>query len=243
MMKKTQESNVLDLECKFGAVSFDARASVQLLFEKETFKAAKVEELFCGRRLDVKLKAANNDEDSDQQHFDGMESYSEVEGSCDANRYQSAPDRWGTKLYFNLKDVDELDFLHLRKRRGRILIRAVAEIPDDEPKGNDDLPGQKTLEGSDLDSSITQLSLGAGPEKILTDAKLTTIRKLTEFMRETGLSAIKGVGKQTAERINERLITWYSEHPDAAEGLSPINENDKAAADEESDEEDEVDEE
>lgn len=207
---------VLDLPCRFGGVSFDARASVQLIFDKSRFSPEKVEELFCGKRLDVKLKAVSGDDDPSQTKFEGMEAEAEVQGSADANRYQSAPDRWGTKLYFNLDDVDELEFLHLRKKPGRIMIRDVDKIPADEG-GPKDLPGQQKLDGSWRDVQVTELSVGAGPEKLLYEAKLSTIGKLSDYLKDAKLTAIKGIGDAAEKRILEKLEDWWREHPDFAD--------------------------
>jgi len=222
----TAEANVIDLPVRFGGVTFDSKASVQIVINKTQMKPNQVEKTFCGRRLDIKAKAAKNGEADGQTHFEGMDASAEVDGSADAHTYNSTSEAWKTRLYFNLNDIDLELFFALRKKAGRLLIRGVAEIPEDEPtpEGADDehedAPGQRKL----LDDDWRGLSLdvlspyGLKPSMAtaLAGAGIGTLGGLAELTSSgKKLTDVKGIGPKMAEQIEAAAFGYHRDHPES----------------------------
>lgn len=216
------ESKVIDLPVKFGGVSFDSGASVQVIFEKGTINARDVERLFCGHRLDAKLKAIKDGEDPKQMEFEGIEGHAgSAEGSCDVNGYSSTPDFWKTRFYFNLDQIDELEFLHLRKKSGRVIIRDLGAIPEDEESPQrSDIPGQRKLLDTDGPKVEELGPYGIGPVVIdqLKEVGLKTITAIGEFTAKgKPLTDIVGIGAKKAQAIAEACEAYYKDHPESEE--------------------------
>jgi hypothetical protein len=221
-MAKETDSNVLELPVRFGGVTFDSSASVQLVFDKADLSPAKCEKLFCARRLDVKAKAARDGEDSGQQHFEGMDAVSEVEGSADAHSYSSTSEAWKTRLYFNLNDVDIELFFALRKKSGRLLIRGVGEIPEEEQNDDsgehDEAPGQRKLAVAWRALAIEELQdhgLRPNMARDLVAAGIKTLGDLAAFTAQgTTLDRIKGIGPKAAATIQDAAERYHRAHPE-----------------------------
>lgn len=66
------------------------------------------------------------------------------------------------------------------------------------------------------ETPIEELALGAGPEKHLREAGITTIGKLADFTSQerANLTDIAGIGSASAEKISDRLMSFWVEHPE-----------------------------
>lgn len=74
----------------------------------------------------------------------------------------------------------------------------------------------ETPDESWRETPIEELSLGAGPEKHLREADIWTIGDLADFTSQPGvnLTDLAGIGPASAERISDRLVEFWAEHPE-----------------------------
>lgn len=139
-------AKLLDLAVDFGQVSIGesaARVGVKIN-RSEGLTISQADRTFVARRLTGKIKAkpipAGQREDAEQGTFSGMED-AELSGTFDVKSLSVSDQEFGLGLTFNLKDTDIATLAHFAKRSGRLVVTAVADIPEAEKaerKGDDE---------------------------------------------------------------------------------------------------------
>lgn len=122
--------DALDIACSFGGVSIgEATARVAIRIEREHLNVLDADEVFVGRRLSVIVKLGRKDDNARQKEL--IETALTIEGSADVKGMAVKPSHISAALTFSKKDVSIPTLAKFAKGIGRLIVVAVAEIPDD----------------------------------------------------------------------------------------------------------------
>jgi hypothetical protein len=227
MSKKKSKVAMVDLPVEFGGVSIgEQTARLGCRFSKSLFNDLnRAADMFVGRRLDCRV-GLGGEQDSPGQTmlFDDMEVF--VEATADCKRLGLSTDTISIGLTFNLKDVDIETLARFSKGSGRLAVDQVAQIPVDTVSSDDDDDDDAKPTGAlktDKPWKSVQLDtlFHGGILKALKGAGLSTVGDLAGWTvpdkngYSKSLTDIKGIGKEKAEAVENRLLQFWSDNPGA----------------------------
>ena len=225
----TQKPTICDLPVDFGGVSIGketARLSVKIDRNMTGLSPNEADELFCGHRLTCKVIQRSNDDDPNQTTM-VPDLYETVEGHADVKRMGVSASHIGFGLTWSLADVDVKTLALFSKASGRLVVFAVAPIPEDAPDDSDDEAEvdelASTLRGAGPWRDV-ELSALFDPEKSLykhlAKAGLLTVGQLADYTAsDKRLTDIPGIGAAGEELIGKRTTQFWAayEEPEPAE--------------------------
>jgi hypothetical protein len=192
--------SILDLPVSFGGVSFgDKTARVGVTVERQHLKIGQADKSLCDKRLTGTIRSKPSDDDG-QGRFDGMDDELKVNGTFDVKGFRVASNEISFGLTFAIKDLDRATLSEFPKRSGRLLIRDVEEIPEEE-KGDDD---QEESDGDDAAEETGATSSGTP-----TDDDAWKSVKVRDGLKGLGKKVYEGIDKLLGEDATlGKLFDW-----------------------------------
>lgn len=221
-MASEQQQTVLDIPVEYGGVSIGAAtARIGIKIDREVLNIVAADDIFCGHRLSGRLiKGRNGDSPGQQTLMDDADDF--LDAIFDVKNMSVTADKIGTGFTFCRADVDTNTLSNMAKGSGRILIRDVRDIPDDEKPTTtrSEPPGALKSEGPWATFPLSKLF--DGPLlKSLQNAGLNTVGELASYTKaDKQLTDLKGVGPGKAEKIEARMIQFWQDNPDS--GMSDV---------------------
>lgn len=221
---------IADLPVTFGGVSIGkstAKLSLKIMRDQMSLELA--DELFCERRLTGKIQLGGHDDGSGQLKF--FDTDPRLDGSFDVHRFGVTLDAFATGTTFKLNEIDVTLLAKFAKGSGRLVVLEATEIPEDaEPDEHDDSSetGQQSIPGTyETDKHWREASLDGlftgSILKALKGAGLSTVGDLYDYQQPTKsgfekrLSDIKGIGPSKVQIIEDRMIEFWRDNPQAEE--------------------------
>lgn len=213
---QTKFKPVHDVGVKFGGVSIqDVTCRVGAIkIDRERMSLERADDLFANRRLIGRIVLGHADDAAGQiELFDGDIA---VYGAFDVKGFRVTASEFGISLTFSRADIDVAQLSQFAKADGRLQISEVADIPEDEDLGPEHVPGSLKASGPWADVSLSTVFEGA-LLKSLKKAKLETVGDLANYTaRDKRLTDIEGIGPGKAACIEDRMLAFWSDNPDAA---------------------------
>jgi hypothetical protein len=207
---------VLDIPVEFGGVSIGrTTARLGIGFNRSACSLEEADNAFCGHRLNGRVVLDGKGDSPGQKKFVEVH---EVAGVFDVKRIGVNATSITTGLTFSLGDVDIQELAKLSKGSGRLLINAIAELPDDAPDEDDEdhklLPGSLKYDGDRMEAPLSHIFEGA-ILKAFSKAKLKTVADLAAITKDGApLTTITGIGEGKAEQIIARMDEYYRDNPE-----------------------------
>ncbi|WP_425618087.1 helix-hairpin-helix domain-containing protein [Anatilimnocola sp. NA78] len=227
--------NVLDIPVKFGGVSIgEATARLGLSIDRSVCNINAADETFCGHRLSGRvIRGRSGDQAGQSTIVEDLDHY--VDAVFDVKRIGVNSTNITTGLTFSLADVDIRELAKLSKGAGRLIIKEVAELPDDAvddaPQLDDETPDTLKAEGPWRMVQLSTLFEGA-LLKSLKEAGLTTVGQLSDYTAsEKRLTDIPGIGPGKAEKIENRMLEFWEQNPNADQAEGAAEQTAEPAAD------------
>lgn len=131
------DPNAVTLGVSFGGVSFgDKTARLGVTISRGQMTAPQAEKNLCERRLKVRIRAAANSNNGDQESLPGMEGEdSEMEAIVDIKGYSAGGKSFGCGLTFLNDDRAKENLPAFAKREGQLVILENSELPENEQGG------------------------------------------------------------------------------------------------------------
>lgn len=137
-MATRKPKSVLDVPVQFGGVSIgEDTGRVAVKIDREQLNIDAADEMFCGRRLTGRIVVVPSGVDPDQQEMFDDNDRHELKSTFDVKRFGASRKEFCAGLTFALSEIDVGELGHFAKRSGRLIVAAVAELPD----GKDDVEG------------------------------------------------------------------------------------------------------
>lgn len=218
MAKKNGKTAVIDIPVEFGGVSIGGSTTrIGVRINRDDLNINAADDVFCGHRLTGRVELGNGDESPGQTRF--VDQTELLEGIFDCKRIGFDAGHISTGLTFNKKDIDMDLISRFAKGSGRLVITDVGEIPEDAEDDDEDqmrLPGTLKSDGPWRDHPMSELFEGA-LLKSLKKAGITTVGELADYTSgEHGhLTEIEGIGPGKASKIEDVMLQFWAENPDA----------------------------
>jgi hypothetical protein len=219
--KKNGQTSCLDIPVEFGGVSIgDGTARIGIAIDRGVLNINAADESFCGKRLTGRVVLGHSDESPGQSRF--FDDDHQVEGVFDVKRIGVNLKQISTGLTFSVASVDVSELAKLSKGSGRLIVESIEQLPDDSDEDNDDddeqgeLPGTLKAEGPWRDVQLDTLFEGQ-VLKSLKKAVGRTVGDLADWtaVENNRLTDIEGIGPGKAEKIENRLMQFWQDNPDA----------------------------
>lgn len=210
-------------DVKFTQVSVGATtARIGVTINRKACKLNRADELFCDRRLTGTISLGRFDEDTKRQQKLIDDSDHEVNAVFDVNGFRVSADSIGLGLTFKLSEIEVGELSKLATKDGRLLISDAQEIPVEEKektKSPDHVPGTLKAEGPWRHTNLDLLFDPAKTiRKALAEANINTVGQLADYTAtDKRLTDITGIGPGKAEEIEERMVQFFADNPDAAD--------------------------
>lgn len=203
--------SIQDTTCRVGGITID----------RERMSLEKADELFSNRRLVGRIVLGHMDDGAGQlELFDGDIA---VYGAFDVKGFRCNAAAFGLSLTFSRADIDVAQLSQFAKCEGRLQISEVNEIPADDDRSPEHVPGALKASGPWADVKLDTLFTGA-LLKALKSAKLVTVGNLADFTAaDKPLTFIDGIGPGKAAQIEDRMMQFWQDNPDAGH-LTPLEE-------------------
>ena len=222
----TSEQAVLDVPVEFGGVSIGlATARLGIKIDRSVLNIIAADEIFCGHRLSGRvIKGRSGDSPGQTSFTDDLDEY--LDAIFDVKNMSVTASAIGTGFTFSRADVDIETLSKMAKGSGRLVIRDVTDIPEEEreDKTQKDAPGTLKSEGPWANYPMSKLFSGA-LLKSLTDVGLNTVGQLADYTKaDKPLTDLAGIGPGKAEKIENRLMQFWKDNPDAGMNQDDPNE-------------------
>lgn len=220
-MAKKQQS-VLDVPVEFGGVSIgESTARLGIRIDRSVCNINAADEIFCGHRLSGRIMLGRGGDQPGQTTLvEDLDHY--IDAVFDVKRIGVNPTHIGTGLTFSLADINIQELAKLSKGSGRLIVNTVAELPveskADDGDGLDDEPSESLK--ADGPWKMVQLStlFDGSILKSLKEAGLTTVGQLSDFTAaDKRLTDLGGIGPGKAESIENRMLQFWADNPNADE--------------------------
>jgi hypothetical protein len=217
--KKNTATTVIDIPVAFGGVSIgDETCRLGVRIMREVCNINSADEVFCGHRLHGKIVLGHSDDSPGQTRMFDDEYM--LDGTFDVKRISVSPGEISTGLTFNKQEVDVEQLARFAKGSGRLIVETVEAIPDDSPAHADDpdhVPGSLKASGPWAEVKLSTLFEGSLLKK-LKAAGLETVGQLSNYTAsEKRLTDIEGIGPGASEKIENRMMQFWSDNPNANE--------------------------
>jgi hypothetical protein len=214
-----ENTTVLNVPVKFGKVSLGPEiSSISVRIDRSRLNIVAADECFCGHRLTGALQLGGEDDSPGQETM-----YADkISGVFDVKSIGVTPKAYSITPAFASADVDFAMLFQLVGKTGRIIVRDVSElVEDEEPEAEADERDRTPIKvtGPWRDVPLKTLFKGKLHES-LTDAGLKNLGKLSDYMASKKLIDIDGIGPGKAEAVAETLRHFWSDNPQFAEGDS-----------------------
>ncbi len=221
------KSIIADIPVTFGGVSIGkSTAKLSLKVNRDKISLELADELFCERRLTGKIQLGGHDDGSGQLKF--FDTDPRLDGSFDVHRFGVTLDAFATGTTFKLNEIDVTLLAKFAKGSGRLVVLEATEIPEDaEPdEHEEDESGQQSIPGTYetnkpwREASLDGLFSGAllktlKAEGICTVGDLHDYQQPTKSGFEKRLSDIKGIGPSKVQVIEDRMVEFWRDNPQA----------------------------
>lgn len=201
----------------FGGVSIgEATARLGIVIDRGVIPLNQADELFCERRLTGKVVLGRLDEANGQKKLiDDVDH--QVQATFDVKGFRCSTDYISTGLTFSLKEIDIAELAKFSKGQGRLVIKEVAEIPEEEKaeRRDEHIPGTLRAEGPWRDVSLdTLFDPAKALRKALAAADINTIGELADYSAsEKRLTDINGIGESKATEIEDQMVDFFADNP------------------------------
>jgi hypothetical protein len=213
-----------DFPVKFGGVSIgEATARLGVSIDRSVLNIVAADELFCGHRLTGRVIRGRTGDQAGQTTF--VDDFA-LDAVFDVKRFGANQSTISTGLTFSLPDIDLATLAKMSKGAGRLVIKAIAELPDDSP-AHDDEDDDAPDESLKAEGPWAEVKLGElfkdSLLKSLNAAKLYTVGDLANFSRnpDNRLTDLEGIGPGKAEKIENRMLQFWADNPDADQQPEP----------------------
>ncbi len=213
-------SESYEFPVKFGGVSIgETTARLGVHIDRSVCNINAADDLFCGHRLTGRvIRGRAGDQAGQQTIVDDLDIA--LDAVFDVKRFGANAATISTGLTFSLPDIDLTTLAKMSKGAGRLVIKSIAEIPDDAPVHDEDREDEADeslkAEGPWAEVSLSTLFEGS-LLKSLNAAKLVTVGDLANFTRvpDNRLTDLEGIGPGKAEKIENRMLQFWASNPDA----------------------------
>lgn len=206
----------------FKSVSIQkTTARVGIKFTRGTMTLEECADFFCNRRLiGVIVLARSEDAPGQKTLVDDLEH--SVDGAFDVKGFRTTKDDYSASLTFSLADISVEELAKFASGTGTVLIHQTAEIP--EPEKEEKETKRRTPGSLKTDEPWREVNLDKifDPEKrirkSLSEAGINTVGQLADYTSaDKQLTDITGIGEKAADEIDEALVDFYVDNPDAGE--------------------------
>lgn len=130
---------VAKFACKFGNVGIgDETANLGLAVSREQLNIDAADDMFCGKRLKVRVVVSEGDPDQ-KQFWDDLRW--DIEATADVKSFRVTAKRIATSLVFQLSEISAEQLSHFARREGHVFVLKVHEAAADE--GDEDKEGDE----------------------------------------------------------------------------------------------------
>lgn len=213
----TSEPAVLDVPVEFGGVSIGlATARLGIKIDRSVLNIVAADEIFCGHRLSGRvIKGRSGDSPGQMGLVDDIDEY--LDAIFDVKNMSVTASAIGTGFTFSRADVDIETLSKMAKGSGRLVIRDVGDIPEEEKseKESQEAPGTLKSEGPWANYPMSKLFSGS-LLKSLTDVGINTVGQLADYTKaDKPLTDLAGIGPGKAEKIENRMLQFWKDNPDS----------------------------
>lgn len=213
----------IDLPVSFGGVSIgESTARLAMKIDRQHLRITRADKLLCGRRLTGKVELGGNEDSPSQTTM--FEKEMSVDATFDIHRFGVTETHFTTGATFKLKEIAVGDLAKFSKGAGRLVVDEVIDIPADvveEKAAAGHLPGQYKAKGKWTKHSLDEMFVG-NILKSMKAAGLETVGDLHEFQQpeKNGhikqLTDIKGIGAAKVSTIEDTMLNFWKDNPDAS---------------------------
>lgn len=213
----TSEQAVLDVPVEFGGLKIGkGTARLGIKIDRSVLNIIAADEIFCGHRLAGRvIKGRSGDSPGQTSFTEDLDEF--LDAIFDVKNIRANAGEIGVGFTFSLADVDIVTLSKIANGSGRLVIRDVEDIPEKtkSEKKSEQAPGTLKSEGPWANYPMSKLFSGA-LLKSLTDVGLNTVGQLADYTKaDKPLTDLAGIGPGKAEKIENRLMQFWKDNPDA----------------------------
>lgn len=219
MGKKKTPVALTDIPVGFGGVSIGEKtARIGISVDRAWLSLDQSDRLFCERRLQGAVALGNADDAAGQAKL-WDDADHQIATSFDIKGFRVGTEHISTGLTMNLNEIDVSELAKFSKGVGRLAVYDVTDIPEEDKERPDHVPGTLKADGPWKDTNLDLLFDPAKRiRKALAEAGLNTVGQLADYSAtEKRLSDIKGIGEAAAQEIEDRLLDYWADNPQAEE--------------------------
>lgn len=208
-----------DIPVTFGGVSIGEKtARIGISVHRDWLGLEQADKLFCERRLSGAVALGHADDAAGQAKL-WDDADHQISTSFDIKGFRVLSESLGTGLTMNLSEIDISELAKFSKGVGRLAVYEVTDIPQEEKDRPDHVPGTLKADGPWAAVNLdTLFDPSKRIRKALSDAGLNTVGQLADYSAsERRLGDIKGIGEAAAQEIEDRLLDFYADNPQASD--------------------------